>query len=189
MLFSLQNYGWLAERLLLFLWRSPKGATRDFFLKSCQYVSYFVWVWIIWMMRLVDWGSHFRMRDSLGTILIWFIIYYICVQDVPVKFPECVRICGFKINSSSLDRASKFRDSVVLKSWDSFCKNSSFSLLKKLYYIILADLKNGRVSLLAVPGCSPCVFLATATNFCLFLNVAILLKGKTFNSSEDWIAS
>ena len=42
------------------------------------------------------------------------------VRHVPGTIPENVRTCGFMINSSSLDRASKLRHSVLLKSWDGF---------------------------------------------------------------------
>ena len=34
--------------------------------------------------------------------------------------PESVRTCGFKSNSSNLDRARRMRDAVLLSSWDSF---------------------------------------------------------------------
>ena len=43
-----------------------------------------VWVWIIWMIGLIDGGPHFRIRIILGTILIWFVEFHVCV-------PECSR--------------------------------------------------------------------------------------------------
>ena len=34
--------------------------------------------------------------------------------------------------------------------------------------------------------CSSCVSIETPTNFCLYLNIAIFLRGKVFNSSGDY---
>ena len=50
-------------------------------------------------------------------------------QDVLWTVPERGRTCWFKKSSSNLNRAPKMRDSVLLKSWDSFLVTvPSFSL-------------------------------------------------------------
>ena len=60
------------------------------------------------------WGS---LWESFSFVP-WFITFVF--RNVPGRVLECVRICGFKRNSSSLDRAHKMRDSVLLNSWDNF---------------------------------------------------------------------
>ena len=60
------------------------------------------------------WGSLWE-RSPVGS---WFCKSLF--RDVTGTVPENVRTCGFKRNSSNLDRAPKMRDSVLLNSWDSF---------------------------------------------------------------------
>ena len=76
------------------------------------FVRSLAWVWINWMTKLTG-GSYFKMRIVLGAIIIWFLVFDICV-------PECVRICELKSRSSNLDRAPKMQDSVLLNSRDGF---------------------------------------------------------------------
>ena len=72
------------------------------------------------MTGLANGGSHFRMRITLGFVLIRSLVFHVCVPGCSGTVPECVRICWFKRNSSNLDRVPKMRDSVLLNSWDSF---------------------------------------------------------------------
>ena len=73
--------------------------------------------------KLQDWQTEnsnsgsgsFWERYPVGS---WF--YTSVFRNFPATVPESVRICGFKRNSSNLDRARKMRDSVLLNSWDSF---------------------------------------------------------------------
>ena len=61
------------------------------------------------------------MRIILWTIPAWVLAFQVGVRECSRNGSgENVRICGFKRKSSNLDRAPKMRDSVLLKSWDSF---------------------------------------------------------------------
>ena len=110
-------------------------------------------------------------RSEFYHILPWFFTFVF--RNVPGTVPECVRICGFKRNSYNLDRAPKKRDSVLLNSWDSFLVTlPSISLetcVIQSSLILRTDVFRDGPFL----GCSSCVFLVTAANFRLFLNVAI----------------
>ena len=129
------------------------------------------------MTGLTEGGSHFRMKIILGTILICFWFSTFVFWNVPGTVPECVRISGFKKNSSNLDRAPKMRDYVLLNSWDSFLV--TLPSISSESCVICSWLMLGTDVFRDWPfqGCSFCVSLATAANFRLFLNVAIFLKG------------
>ena len=94
-------------------------------------------------------------------------------RNVPGTVPECVRICGFKRNSSSSDRAPKMRDSVLMNSWDSFLV--TLPSISSETCVIYSSLILGTDVFLDWPflGCSSCVSLVTAANFRLYLNAAI----------------
>ena len=121
------------------------------------------------------WGSFWE-RSPLGS---WFSTS--AFRNVLGTVPENVRTCGFKRNSSKLDRAPKMRDSVLLQSWDNFLVTlpSTFS-------------ENFAIHSSVIPGpdefCDwlflgySCVLLDTTANFRLFLNVAIF--GEKVNSGE-----
>ena len=129
-----------------------------------------IWSW----KRLASgWGSHWESSSFVP----WFSTFVF--QNVPGTAPECVIICGFKRNSSSLDRAPKMRDSVLLNSWHSFLV--TLPSISSETCVIYSSLFLGTDVFLHWPflGCFTCVSLATATNFRLFLNVAIFLKGKS----------
>ena len=131
------------------------------------------------MSELTDWGNwktedsssgwgSFWDRSPVGS---WF--YASEFRDVSGTVPEFVRTCGFKRNSSSLDRAAKMRDSVLMNSRDSFLATmpSVSSETRDMYSsFILGKDVFGDWPLL---GCSFCVSLTTAANFLFFLNVAI----------------
>ena len=96
-------------------------------------------------------------------------------RNVPGVVLENVRICGFRRNSFNLDNAPKKRDSVLLNSWDSF-----------LVTLPSISLETCAIKSSVIPGTAEfcdclfqgyyCVSLATATNFRLFPNVAIILE-------------
>ena len=130
-----------------------------------------VWVWVNWRKGLIDGGSNFRIAIILGTILIWFLVFHVCV-------PERVLICRLNRNSSKLDRASENRDSVPLKSWDSFLRALSSNLSETNVINSPLILRTDVFRDWPFLGCSICVFLVTAANFRLCLIVAILLEGK-----------
>ena len=130
-------------------------------------------VWVNGMTGLANGGSHFRMRITLGVVLIRSLVFHVCVS-------ECVVICGFKRNSSKLDRAPKMRDSALLNSWGSF--SVTLLSISSETYVIYSSLILGTDVFRDWPflGFSSCVSLVTAANFRLFLNVAIFLKGKCY---------
>ena len=121
------------------------------------------------------WESFWE-RSRLGSWLLAF-------RDCPGMVPENVCICGFKKNSSNLDRAPTTRASVLLKSWDSF-----------LVTLPSISSKNCALYCSVIPGADEfcdwlfrgfsCVSLDIAANLRLFLIVAIF--GKRLNSGEDW---
>ena len=71
---------------------------------------------VIWLRKMPasGWGSLWESSSFVP----WFSTFVF--WNVSRTVPVCVRICGFRRNSSNLDRAPKMRDSVRLNSWDSF---------------------------------------------------------------------
>ena len=57
--------------------------------------------------------------------------------DVPGTATEKVRTCGFRRNSSSLDKAPKIHDSVRLNSLESFFSDPPFDLFRNLGDVLL----------------------------------------------------
>ena len=100
-------------------------------------------------------------------------------RNVHGVVPEKVHICGFRRNSSNLDSAPKMRDSVLLNSWDSFLvtlhSTSSENCAIYSSLILGTDVFHDWPFL----GCSSCVSFATAANFRLFFNVAIISRENT----------
>ena len=121
----------------------------NFSCNSCHHVRKIFCARVLCSLAAED--ACFRMRITLTVVLIRSLVSTFVFRNVPGTVPECVLICGFKRNSSNLDRAPKMRDSVLLNSWDSFFTDSAFYLLKKLCDILLVNSRNGRVSWLAVP--------------------------------------
>ena len=103
-------------------------------------------------------------------------------------FPERFRSASvsiFKRNSSNLDRAPKMRDSVLLKSWDSF--SVTLPSISSEACVIYSALILGTDVFREWPflRCSSSVSIVTAAKFRLFLNVAIFLKEKCYSVYED----
>ena len=136
------------------------------------------------MTGLTDRGSHFRMRITLGVVLIRSLLFRFCVPECSGTVSECVPICGFRRNSSSLDRAPKMQDSVLLNSWDNF--SVTLRSISSEICVIYSSLTLGKEVFRDWPflRCCLCVSLVTAANFRLFLKVAIL-EGKMQRSYED----
>ena len=134
-----------------------------------------------WRVPFSGWESSWEW-SLFGSWLSTFVF-----RNVPGTVPECVRICGFKRNSSNLDTAPKMRVSVLLNSWNSFLAPSSISSETCMICssLILGTEVFRDWSFL---GCFSCVSLATAANFHLLLSVAILFEGKMLLSFEDWIS-
>ena len=139
---------------------------------------------VVWPRKMPasGWGSLWE----LSSFVPWFSTFVF--RNVPGTVPECVVICGFKRNSSNLDRAPKMRDYVLLNSWDSFLM--TLPSISSENCVIYSSLILGTDVFRDWPflGCSSSVYLVTAANFRLFLNVAIFLKEKMLPSYEDWIS-
>ena len=125
----------------------------------------------------------FRMRVTLGVVLIRSLVFTFVFRNVPGTVLECVCICWFQRNSSNLDRASEMRDSIRLNSWDSFLV--ILPSISSETCVIYSSLILGTDVFRDWPflGFSSCVSLVTAANFRLFLNAAIF-EGKLLRSSE-----
>ena len=123
------------------------------------------------------WGSLWESSSFVP----WFFTYVF--RNVPGTVPECVRICGFKSNSSNLDRAHKMRDSVLLNSWESFLV--TLPSISSETCVIYSSLILGTDVFRDWPflGFSSCVPLVTAANFRLFLNVANFWRE---NATQLW---
>ena len=131
---------------------------------------------VVWLskMHASGWWSLWE----LSSFVPWFSTFVL--RNVPGTVPECVRICGFKRNSSNLHRAPKKRDSVLLNSWNSFLM--TLPSISSETCVICSSLLLGTDVIRDWPflGWSSCVSLKTAANFRLFFNVAIFLKGKCY---------
>ena len=140
----------------------------------CQIREQFIW----WTSRIINPNESLDF-SKFGLLIIWPSIFSIIIYGVP----ECVRICGFKRNSSNLYRAPKMRDSVLLNSWDSFVVTlpsiSSETCVMHSLLILGTDVFRDWPFL----GCSSCVFVVPAANFRLFFNVAIFWRE---NAPQIW---
>ena len=132
--------------------------------------------WVVWPQKMPasGWGSLWESSSFVP----WFSTFVF--RNVPGTVSECVVICGFKRNSSNLDRAPKMRDFVLLNSWDSFLV--TLPPISSETCVIYSSLILGTDVFRDWPflGFSSCVSLVTAANFRLFLNIAIFLKGKCY---------
>ena len=108
--------------------------------------------------------------------------------DVPGTATEQVQTSGFRRNSSSLDKAPKMRDSVQLNSWENFLVTLP-SISSETWAMYSSAIPGLSVfsdwSFLVFSG----VFLETAANFLLFLNVAIILRVKLVSCETELMLS
>ena len=144
--------------------------------------------WNFWASVLCNLAAEdvcFRMRITLGVVLISSLVFHICVpewsrndsgmrpylliQEKFVYFGQSAQKAGF----------------CLAELLGQFFSDSAFNLLKNC--VIYSPLTLGTDVFCDWPflGCSSCVSLVTAAKFCLFLNVAIILKEKMLRSYED----
>ena len=98
-------------------------------------------------------------------------------RDASGTVSESVRACGFKRNSSNLERGLKIRDSVLSNSWDSFLVTlPSISSETCVIYSSVTPGVDAFCEWLFLECWS--VSQETAANFPLLLNVAIPCRGK-----------
>ena len=156
----------------------------NLFLNYCHHVTSLVYVSISWRTRPTDGGSHFRMRIILGTILIWFLVFHVCV-------PECsrngsgVRLClwvqeKFVYFRQGTQNAGLCPAELLGQFFSDFAFNLFRSCLICSWLILGTDVFRDW----PFRGCCFSVSRATAANFRLFLNVAIFLKGKCYAVME-----
>ena len=140
-------------------------------------VKCLIWICIHELGRQVDGSSDFRTKIILGTVLVWFWFSVLEFRDDPGTVPDCARTCGFRINSSNLNRGPRIRLFVLLKSWYSLFV-TLLSIVSDTW-VIYSSILLGTVVFrdCRFLGCSSWLSLATAANFLLFLSAAIL-KGK-----------
>ena len=131
---------------------------------------------VVWLRKMP--ASGWESLWELPSFVLWFSTFVF--RNVPGTVPECVRICGFKTNSSNLHRAPKLRDSVLLISCDSFLVTlpSISSQACVIYFSLILETEVFRDW--PFLGCASCFSLVTAANFRLFLKVSITLKGKCY---------
>ena len=144
-------------------------------------------VWVNWMTWLANWGSHFRMRITLGFVLIRSLVFHVCV-------PECSRNgSGMRPYLLVQKKFVWFRQSTQnaglcpAELLGQFFSDSTFNLLRDLCDTFLVNSRNGRVSWLAVPRI---FFLCFSCNGCQLPFVSQrshLFEGKMLRSYEDWI--
>ena len=150
-------------------------------------------IWLMWevssgteLVRLLarqaenstsGWGS-FLERSPLDS---WYSTS--AFRNVPGTVPEDVLICGFKRDSSNLDSAPKMRDSVQLKSCDSFFVTfPSISSETCAVYSSVIPGADGFCDLLF--QANSCVSLEIAANFRVSLNVPSSGTGSTVVKTE-----
>ena len=138
---------------------------------------------VVWLPKMPasGWGSLWEWSSFVP----WFSTFVF--RSVPGTVPKCVSNCGFKRNSSILDRATKMRDSVLLNSWGSFLA-TLLSVSSETCDIFLVNSRNRRVSWLAVPRM---FLLCLSCNSCQLSFVSQcchLFEGKMLRSYEDKIS-
>ena len=131
---------------------------------------------VVWLRNML--ASQLGSLWEPSSFLPWFSKFVF--RNVPGTVPECLRICGFKRNSSNLDTAPKKHDSVLLNNSDSFL--ATLPSISSETCVIYSSLNLGTDVFRYWPflGCSCCVSVVTPANFRLFLNVSIFLKGKCY---------
>ena len=150
---------------------------------SISFVRSLVCVWVNWMTGLTDGGFHFRMRIILGTILIWFLVFHVCL-------PECSRNdSGVRPYLWVQKKLVKFRQSTQnagvcpAELLGQFLGDSAFNGLRNLCDmcdLFLADSMNGRVSWLAVPRMFLVCFSCNGCQFSFVSQHCHLSKGKCY---------
>ena len=163
-------------------WYSTKS--QMMMVKATPFDRSLVCVWVNWMTGLTDGGSHFRMRITLGVVLIRSLVFHAWV-------PECSRNgSGVRPYLWVQMKFVWFRQSTQnaglcpAELLGQFFSDSVFNLLRNLCDIFLVDSRNGRVSWLAVPRI---FLLCFACNGCIFSfpsQRCHLLKGKCYTAMK-----
>ena len=185
-MFSLRLCGWLVNCAFL---KSLRGVIRDFFLSSCHHVRSFVWVWINWMMRPIDGGSHFRMRIFPGVISIWFLVFNVCApgcsrnnsglspyQRVQEKFFEFRQITQ-NVGLWPSEIPWQFLVTLPSISWKTWLIHSSL-ILGTYVFRDWPFLE-----------CSSYACLLTTANFFLFLNIAFFWIVNVQRQKAEFLSS
>ena len=146
-----------------------------------------LWVWIYGLGGLVDGDIYFRTRIILGTILRWFLVFYVHVLRFSRKGSGLHPDLRIQKKLLSFDRAVRVRLSVLMNSWNKFF--GTLTSISSDTWVIHSSFILGTAEFrawlwLGYPFRIP---LATAVNFFLFLNVANI-KGKVWDSVEHWIS-
>ena len=141
-------------------------------------VKSLVWVWINWVMVLIDWGFHFRMMIILGTIPHWFLLFHVWV---PGSSRNGSGVCPYLW---VLQKVFWFKQSIQNAGLcpayflGQFFSDPAFNLLGNLCYVFLVDSRNG---LFSWPAVRNRFFLCFSCNGCQILFVSQcchLLTGK-----------
>ena len=121
-------------RLLLFAWRSSRGAVENHFLSwchhervltsllcnSCHHVRVVFCLWAVEMNRVMKKVPHFGVGIVWETIPSGLPVFWIIVPGCSRNSYGTIRTCKFRRSSSSFEKAPKIRDSVLLNSFESF---------------------------------------------------------------------
>ena len=152
-------------------------------------VSSRVWVWVIWMTGLIDGRSHFRMRIYLVTILIWFLVFHVCV-------PGCSRNgSGVRPYLWVQEKFVYFRQSTQIAGLcpaellGQFFNDFAFNLLRNLCDLFILNYrnrKNRRVSWLAVRKMFHLCFSSNSCQLSFVSQCCHLSEKKILCSYEDW---
>ena len=134
-----------------------------------------------------DGGSHFRMVIILGTILIWFLVFHLCV-------PECSRngsgvrpYMWVQENFVYFRQRTKNVGLCPAELLGQFFGDSAFNLLRNLDDTFLVNSRNGRVSWLAVIRMFFLCFSCNGCQLSIVSQSCHLFEGKMLRSYEDWI--
>ena len=129
----------------------------------------------------------FRMRITLGVVLIRSLVFHVCV-------PECSRNgFGMRLYLLVREKFIYFRQSIrnaglyPVELLGQFFSDSAFNLLRNLCDIFLVTSRNGRVSWLAVPKIFLFSFSCNGCQLSFVSQRCHLLEGKMLRSYEDWI--
>ena len=110
----------------------------------------FLWIWILGLSGPVDEGIYLRTKIILWSpVGTWFPTFMF--RDVPGTITDCTGTCGFRRNSSSLDRAPGIRLPVLLNSWDNFFVTLPFISCDTWVILLLVYSGNSWISWQANP--------------------------------------
>ena len=131
--------------------------------------------------------SCFRMRNTLGVVLIRSLVFHVCVS-------ECSRNgSGVRPYLWVQEKIVHFRQSTQnaglcpAELLGQFFSDSAFNLLRNLRDIFLVNSRNGRIAWLAVPGIFILYFSCKGCQLSFASQCCHLSEEKMLRSHEDWI--